>query len=90
MLIKTLYPDGKNHAIPSLHRDSFVAYRDSFVAVPVSGNTTSPYCRAVSKNAAAEIGHAPYLDKFLMTTILSGTLTTNPDAQPAPGQFCLN
>jgi hypothetical protein len=33
MLIKTLYPDGKNHAIPSLHRDSFVAYRDSFVVV---------------------------------------------------------
>jgi hypothetical protein len=48
----TLYPDGKNHAIPSLHLDSFVAYRDSFVAVPASGNTTSPYCRAVSKHAA--------------------------------------
>jgi len=49
---------------------------------------TKLYRRAVSKNATAEIGLAPYLDKFLMTTKLSGTLTTNPDAQPAPGQFC--
>ncbi len=28
----------KTRAIPSLHRDSFVAYRDSFVAVLASGN----------------------------------------------------
>ena len=53
-----------------------------------SGNVYSLNRRAVSKNATAEIGLAPYLDKFLMTTKLSGTLTTNPDAQPAPGQFC--
>jgi len=30
--------DGKNCAIPSLHRDSFLAYRDRFVAVLSSGN----------------------------------------------------
>jgi len=28
-----LYPDGKNHAVPSLHRDSFLAKGDSLVAV---------------------------------------------------------
>ena len=39
------------------------------------------------KMRRSKIGLAPYLDKFLMTTKLSGTLTTNPDAQPAPGQF---
>jgi hypothetical protein len=39
------------------------------------------------KMRRAKIGLAPYLDKFLMTTKLSGTLTTNPDAQSASGQF---
>jgi hypothetical protein len=34
----SLYPNGKNHAVPFLHRDSFVAYRDRFVAVLASGN----------------------------------------------------
>ena len=33
-----LYPDSKNHAVPSLHRDSFPACRDRFVAVLASGN----------------------------------------------------
>jgi hypothetical protein len=42
-----LYRDCKNHAIPSLHRDSFVAYRDKLVAVLASGNAYKPYRRAV-------------------------------------------
>jgi len=33
-----LYPDGKNRAVPFLHRDSFLAYRDRFAAVLSSGN----------------------------------------------------
>ncbi len=41
----------KTRAIPFLHRDSFIAYRDIFVAVLSSGNTTSPYCRAVRQHA---------------------------------------
>jgi hypothetical protein len=38
----------KNHAIPSLHRDSFLAKVSGPCPVLSSGNTTSPYCRAVS------------------------------------------
>ena len=48
---QNLYPDGKNHAIPSLHRVSFVApLRGVPGQIPVlsSGNTTYLYCRAVS------------------------------------------
>ena len=43
-----MYHDGKKHAIPSLHRDSFVAKEHRTWPVLASGNTTSPYCRAVS------------------------------------------
>jgi hypothetical protein len=32
----------------------------------------------------AKIGLPPYHDKFRMTTKISDTLTTNPDAQPIP------
>jgi hypothetical protein len=60
---KNLYPDGKKCAIPSLpagrqglHRDP--SLRSGLLAKvtgpcpdAASGNTTSPYCRAVSKNA---------------------------------------
>jgi hypothetical protein len=34
---QNLYLDAKNRAKPSLHRDSFLAYRDRFVAVLSSG-----------------------------------------------------
>jgi len=37
----------KNHAIPSLHRDSFLAKVSGSCPDAASGNTTSPYCRAV-------------------------------------------
>ncbi len=43
----SLYPDGKKCAIPSLHRDSFLAKVPGPCPVLSSGNTTSPYCRAV-------------------------------------------
>jgi hypothetical protein len=58
---KTRCLDGKNCAIPSLHRDSFLAnpeYSGLPGAAPDasvgagSGNTTSPYCRAVMGNCA--------------------------------------
>jgi hypothetical protein len=37
----------KTRAIPSLHRDSFLAKVPGFCPVLASGNTTSLYCRAV-------------------------------------------
>jgi len=40
----------KTRAIPSWHRDSFLAYRDKLLTVLASGNTTSLYCRAVVAN----------------------------------------
>ena len=40
----------KTRAIPSLHRDNFLAKVPGFCPVLSSGNTTSPYCRAVSNN----------------------------------------
>jgi hypothetical protein len=42
----------KTRAIPSLHRDNFLAKVPGHCPVPASGNTTSLYCRAVrlSKN----------------------------------------
>ena len=43
-----LYHDGKKCAIPSLHRDNFLAKEPGLCPVLASGNTTSPYCRAVS------------------------------------------
>ena len=49
-LRQNLYLDGKNHSIPSLHRDSFVAKVPGLCPDASSGNTTSPYCRAVRRN----------------------------------------
>jgi hypothetical protein len=40
--------DGKNCAVPSLHRDNILAKVPGSCPVLASGNTTSPYCRAVS------------------------------------------
>jgi hypothetical protein len=56
---QNLYHDGKKCAIPSLpacgsqaglHRDSFLAKVSGPCPVLSSGNTTSPYCRAVRAN----------------------------------------
>ncbi|MFZ0472128.1 MAG: hypothetical protein WAL94_05905 [Bacteroidales bacterium] len=41
----------KTRAIPSLHRDNFLAKVPGLCPVLSSGNTTSPYCRAVVLNA---------------------------------------
>jgi len=41
----------KNHAIPSLHRDSFLAKVPGPCPDATSGNATSLYCRAVSIQA---------------------------------------
>jgi hypothetical protein len=48
---QNLYPDSKKCAIPSLHRDSFLAKVPGLCPVLSSGNTTSPYCRAVRRNS---------------------------------------
>ena len=47
-----LHPDGKKHAIPGLHRDSYLPKVPRHCPVTAPGNTTSLYCRAVrlSKN----------------------------------------
>jgi len=49
-----LYHDGKKCAIPSLHRDHFAAKETGPCPVLASGNTTSPYCRAVSVHLWAD------------------------------------
>ena len=70
-----------------VHRDYFAATMTHSGGWP--SLVTQPPSTAVPlvKMRRSEIGLALYLDKFLMTTKLSGTLTTNPDAQLAPGQF---
>ena len=73
MLNKICAWTAKTRVIPSLHRDNFLAKVPGFWPVLASGNTTSLYCRAVSKNATVAIGLAPYLDKFLMTTKFCAT-----------------
>jgi len=45
---QTLYPDGKNHAVPSLHRDSFSAKVPGSVPGAASGNAYYHNRRAVS------------------------------------------
>ena len=47
MLNKICTRTAKTRAIPSLHRDSFLAKVPGPCPVPASGNTTSLYCRAV-------------------------------------------
>ena len=42
-----LYPDGKKHAIPVLHRDSYLPKVPGHCPDAAPGNTTSLYCRAV-------------------------------------------
>jgi hypothetical protein len=49
--LQSLYLDGKKCAIPSLHRNSFSAKVSGLCPVLASGNTTSPYCRAVRANS---------------------------------------
>ncbi len=53
MLIKICTMTCKKCAIPSLHRDSLPAKVPGPCPVLVSGNTTSPYCRAVSIQAGS-------------------------------------
>jgi len=62
-----LYLDGKNHAVPSLHRDSFLAKVPR--PCPVRRQVTPSNFIAgplVKMLGAVLIGLAPYLDKFLM------------------------
>jgi hypothetical protein len=50
MLNKICTWTAKTRAIPSLHRDSFLAKVPGPCPVLASGNTTSPYCRAVRRH----------------------------------------
>ena len=78
MLIKLCTWMAKTRAIPSLHRDIFLAKVTGSWSGASSGNVYSLNRRAVSKNAAQKIGSAPYLDKFRMTSKLCSTLTEKP------------
>ena len=72
---KILYPDCKKCAILSLHRDSFVAKVPGLYPVLASGNTTSPYCRAVMRNFQLT-RHIQYMRKITASTILILIFTT--------------
>jgi hypothetical protein len=54
MLNKIYTRTAKTRAIPSLHRDSFLAKVPGPCPVLASGNTTSLYCRAVSNKQKME------------------------------------
>jgi len=60
----------KTRAIPSLHRDSFLAKVSGFCPVLASGNTTSPYCRAVIVNAI----NINYIDSILIPFLKTATI----------------
>ena len=66
---------GKHRAMPSLYRDYLLAKVGDQWPVLRQATPTKFYRRAVSKNVNEIIGLAPYLDKFLVTTIFCGTLT---------------
>jgi hypothetical protein len=82
----SLYQDGKNCAVlRSLRPQRNPTPKRGYYS-PASirlRNVYALYCRAVSKNACKEIGLAPYLDKFIMTSKFCGTLTENADAHTA-------
>ncbi len=51
---QNLYHDGKKCAIPSLHRNNFPTKEPGYCPDATSGNTTSPYRRAVMVNLCLE------------------------------------
>ena len=54
MLNKICTRTAKTRAIPSLHRDSFLAKVPGPCPDAASGNTTSPYCRAVRLHSSSK------------------------------------
>jgi len=68
----------KTRAIPSLHRDSFPAKVPRPCPVLTSGNTTSPYCRAVrrhSEHKMRDLLHKIiYLDTCILFTYRDSTI----------------
>jgi hypothetical protein len=84
MLIKVCTMTCKKCAIPSLHRDSFVAKVPGPCPDAASGNTTSPYCRAVSKHSAAaqHIRHSrPAFNYHIVTRQFSDIIKSRDSAQ---------
>ena len=87
---QNLYPDGKNHAIPSLHRDSFLAKVSGSWPDASSGNVYSLNRRAVSKNAGVGFNWPRALPwQISSDNKTSSPMTANPDAQPTPWQLSL-
>jgi hypothetical protein len=75
----------KTRAIPSLHRDSFLApLARGTRTLPgaASGNTTSPYCRAVMGNCA---DHVTVTETFSLTRQLRNPVTIPLSVQLAYG-----
>ena len=61
---QNLYPDGKNHAVPSLHRDSFSAKVPGSVPGAASGNAYYHNRRAVMVNSSCKKVHP---DSYIST-----------------------
>jgi hypothetical protein len=82
MLNKICTRTAKTRAIPSLHRDSFLAKVPGLCPVLLSGNTTSLYCRAViaNVNVINEIDHTLTTHPYTATAHLAHLLLR--DAQP--------
>jgi hypothetical protein len=62
---QTLYLGGKNCAVPSLHRDSFLAKVPGPCSETALGNTTSPYCRAVRQHISQKLSRRDSNDLWL-------------------------
>jgi hypothetical protein len=60
----------KTHAIPSLHRDSFLAKVPGPCPDTASGNTISPYCRAVMWHSKSQKTRFQYFRQFLLDKLI--------------------
>jgi hypothetical protein len=76
----------KTHAIPSLHRDYLPAKETGQLPGAASGNTTSPYCRAVSTNTCSDFELASHLNplNFTMTRNICDIFLDNALTQRFP------
>jgi len=79
-----LYPDGKNCAVPVLHRDYFVAKDEAQWPALRQVTPTNFIAGPLAKMCENELASHHSLIKFIMTSIFCGTLTVKADAQPVP------
>jgi len=66
----------KKRAIPSLHRDSFVAKVRGLNPDASSGNATSLYCRAVSRKRVPKVKRAAYNKSTSLNTAYNTAYNT--------------